>query len=331
MSGLWLLLRFALALPWLLLKVTTRKLFGYLPRQWPWSFALVVEALRFFVAASMAPLLAGTKLNMPSPKLPKRLQSQTEQRTGQLAGRDIEWQWPRGTQPKRCILYLHGGAFVTGSIGTHRALMAHLAHAAQARVMGLDYRLAPEHQFPAGLEDCIAAWQELLASGERPEQLAIAGDSAGGGLTAATLLALKERGLPLPAAAWLLSPAVDLTDQRPSWQNNAPFDYLSPMLGHLDEFVPAYLGQADPLQPLASPIRGDLAGLPPLLIHVGEREVLHDQVVAYAEQARLAGVDVTLVVGANMVHVYPAFVGLVPQAAQAVAEAGAFLQAHLPG
>ena len=109
-----------------------------LPRQWPWSFALVVEALRFFVAASMAPLLAGTKLNMPSPKLPKRLQSQTEQRTGQLAGRDIEWQWPRGAQPKRCILYLHGGAFVTGSIGTHRALMAHLAHAAQARVMGLD-------------------------------------------------------------------------------------------------------------------------------------------------------------------------------------------------
>ncbi|MBI5608536.1 MAG: alpha/beta hydrolase fold domain-containing protein, partial [Deltaproteobacteria bacterium] len=151
------------------------------------------------------------------------------------------------------------------------------------------------------------------------------------GLAAATLLALKARGAPLPAAAWLLSPAVDLADQRPSWEHNLPYDYLSPMVVHLEGFVPSYLGDADPALPLASPIRGDLAGLPPLLIHVGEREVLHDQVAEYARKAQDAGVDVQLVTGADMVHVYPAFVGLAAEADQAFRDAGQFMQAHVAG
>lgn len=323
------MLRLLLTLPWLVLMAVWQRWRGLLPRSWPLPFAVAVGILRYFVGAIAGPLLAGVKLNLPTPRLPRRLRQTTERRSGTLAGRPIEWLWPRGTQPKRCILYLHGGAFVTGSIGTHRALMVYLAHAAQARVVGLEYRLAPEHRFPAGLDDCVAAWLALLEQGETPQSMAIAGDSAGGGLAAATLLALKERGAPLPAAAWLLSPAVDLTDQRPSWQRNLPYDYLSPMVGHLESFVPAYLGDADPAQPLASPIQGDLTGLPPLLIHVGEREVLHDQVAAYAQRAREAGVDVELVTGADMVHVYPAFVGLVAEAGQAIRRAGDFLQGCL--
>ncbi len=327
--GAWLLLRLALALPLLVAGALANRWRGVWPRSWSLPFAVAVAVVRYMVGLMIGPLLTGAKLNLPSPGLPRRLRHTTERRSGSLAGRPIEWLWPRGTSPKRCVLYLHGGAFVTGSIGTHRALMVRLAHAAQARVVGLDYRLAPEHRFPAGLDDCVAVWRALLEQGEAAQSMAIAGDSAGGGLAAATLLALKGRGDPLPAAAWLLSPAVDLTDQRPSWQRNLAYDYLSPMAGHLEQFVPAYLGDADPLQPLASPIHGDLAGLPPLLIHVGEREVLHDQVVAYAQRARELGVEVELITGADMVHVYPAFVGLAPEADQALQRAGQFLSARL--
>lgn len=331
MAGVWLLVRLLVVAPWLVLRVLWRRWTGRLPASWPLGFGLAVEVLRFLVAATLAPLMAGHKLALPSPPLLGRLGRSTERRRAKLAGRDAEWLSPAGRAPTRCVLYLHGGAFVTGSIGTHRQLMAQLAHAADARVVGLDYRLAPEHHFPAGLEDCLAAWSDLLAAGELPQNMVIAGDSAGGGLTASMLLALRDRGLPLPAAAWLLSPAVDLLDELPSWQSNLAFDYLSPIGAHRHLFVPTYLGQGgDPHHPLVSPLRGTLGGLPPLLIHVGEREVLRDQVVAYAERAQAAGVDVTLVVGRDMVHVYPAFLGLIPQASEAFAQAGAFLKARVP-
>ena len=172
---------------------------------------------------------------------PAWCRSETSLRPTTLAGRDAEWLVPHGQGPKRCILYLHGGAFVTGSIGTHRRLMANLARAADARVVGLDYRLAPQHRFPAGLDDCVAAYQALLDAGEDPKHLAIAGDSAGGGLTASTLLALKQRGLPLPAAAWLLSPAVDLGADEFKPHHDSKWDYLAPLLDHLED-VAAFAG-----------------------------------------------------------------------------------------
>jgi acetyl esterase/lipase len=178
----------------------------------------------------------------------------------------------------------------------------------------------------------VAACVGLLESGEVTENLIIAGDSAGGGLAISTLLSLRDRGLPLPAAAWLLSPAVDLADERASWRENLPFDYLSPLAYHRDLFAPTYLGEhGSPLDPLVSPVRADLQGLPPLLIQVGEKEILRDQVVEFASQARAAGVEVVLEVAADMVHVYPAFAGLTPQADQAFEQAGGFMRARTTG
>lgn len=327
---MWLVLRFLFAFPLLFAQVLVARWRGRHPARWTFPFAVAIAVFRYFISRGLGALLAGKKPPLPSPPLLGALARRTERRPSTLAGRQAEWLLPRGASPSRVVLYLHGGAFVTGSIGTHRALMAHVAHAASARVVGLDYRLAPEHRFPKGLDDCVGAYLALLEQGERPSRIVIAGDSAGGGLTASTLLALKDRGLPLPAAAWMISPAVDLTDTRPSWERNAAYDYLAPLRAHVDTFVPTYLGPVDPKTPLASPIEGTLAGLPPLLIHVGEKEVLHDQVVAFADKARTAGVDVTLEVGADMVHVWPAFVGVTPEAAAALARAGAFVQRHTP-
>jgi acetyl esterase/lipase len=320
----------ALALPFLVLRVLWLKLLGRLPARWPFAFAVGVFVVRFLITRVTRPLLAGKKLMLPSPPLRGRLGRETARSPVKLAGRDAEWLAPQGTASKRCILYLHGGAFVTGSIGTHRRLMANLARAADARVVGLDYRLAPEHRFPAGLEDCVAAYRALLDAGEDPKHLAIAGDSAGGGLTASTLLALKQRGIPLPAAAWLLSPAVDLGPEEFTPHAESHWDYLAPLLAHLEDLVGAYLGPgADRQHHLASPLRGDLAGLPPLLLHVGEYEVLLHQVRDFAAKARAAGVPVTLVEGPQMVHVYPAFAGFLPEATEALAQAGAFFKQHL--
>lgn len=331
MTALWLVIRLVLIAPWLVVRVLWQRRFGQLPASWPVAYGVAVAVLRFVVGAAIGPLMAGRKSNLPSPPVLGRLSRSTERRAVKLAGRDAEWLTPAGPSPLRCVLYLHGGAFVTGSIGTHRQVMAQLAHVANARVVGLDYRLAPEYRFPAGLEDCLAAWEELLAAGELPQNMAIAGDSAGGGLTASMLLALRDRGLPLPAAAWLLSPAVDLLDERPSWHDNLPYDYLAPIVAHRELFVPTYLGRGgDASQPLVSPVRGTLGGLPPLLIHVGEKEVLRDQIIDYAARATAAGVEVTLVVGRDMVHVYPAFLGLTPLAAEAFVQAGAFLKAKIP-
>jgi acetyl esterase/lipase len=319
-----------LAFPFLVCTVLWLRLIRKLPSGWPLPFAIGVFLVRFLITRIIGPLLAGEKLNLPSPGLYGQLRRETSRTSVTLAGRDAEWLVPRGPAPKRCILYLHGGAFVTGSIGTHRRLMARLARAAHARVVGLDYRLAPQHPFPAGLDDCVAAYEALLAAGEDPKHLAIAGDSAGGGLTASTLLALKQRGLPLPAAAWLLSPAVDLASDRFAPTAESKWDYLAPLLGHLDGLVSAYLPGGDILAPLASPARGDLSGLPPLLLHVGEYEALLTQVRDFAAKAKAAGVNVTLIEGAQMVHVYPAFAGFVREADEAMARAGAFFKEHLP-
>jgi acetyl esterase/lipase len=325
-----LLLLLLLAFPFLLLQVLWLKLTGRLPRRWPFAFAIGVAMVRFLISRVTRPLLAGEKLVLPVPPLRGPLARATTRQAVKLAGRDAEWLSPLGSSTRRCILYLHGGAFVTGSIGTHRRLMANLAQAADARVVGLDYRLAPEHRFPAGLDDCVAAWQALLDAGEDPRHLAIAGDSAGGGLAASTLLALKQRGLPLPAAAWLLSPAVDLGPDEFKPHDDAKWDYLAPLLEHLEGLVAAYLGPgADRQAHLASPLRGDLSGLPPLLLHVGEFEVLLAQVRDFAAKARAAGVPVTLVEGPQMVHVYPAFAGYLPEANEAFVQAGAFFKRHL--
>lgn len=238
-----------------------------------------------------------------------------------------EWVIPAGAGSERVILYLHGGAYNAGSTRSHRALAANIAYASRARALTIDYRLAPEHPYPAALTDAFSAYQWLLESGIRPEQLVATGDSAGGGLTIALLVALRERGIPMPAAAVVLSPWTDLTDSGESWQENVKADYMinGPKL---KEAARLYLKDVSPRTPLASPVYANLHGLPPLLIQVGSEEVLLSDSMRLAENARLSGVDVTLDVWEGMQHVWQFAASLVPEARQAIEKIGEFIRAH---
>ena len=246
-----------------------------------------------------------------------------------LGGRPAEWVVPAGLGRGRVVLYLHGGGYCMGNIDSHRDLGVRLARATGAAMCLLDYRLAPEHPFPAAVDDAVAAFRELVAGGVDPAAIALAGDSAGGGLVLAALLALQEAGDPLPAAGVCLSPWVDLAQTGASYERLADVD---PMISResLKVMADAYLAGADPTTPLASPQYGDLRGLPPLLIEVGERESLLDEGVAVAERARDAGVDVTLRRWPEMIHVFQLFpADLVPESAESISGVAAFLTHHL--
>lgn len=224
----------------------------------------------------------------------------------------------------RTVLYLHGGGFVFGSPLTHRDLVARICRAASAAAWVPHYRLAPENPFPAGIDDCVAAYRGLLAEGIAPANLVIAGDSAGGGLTMATLLALRDAALPLPAAAVCLSPWVDLAITGASVDARAELDPWVPKAG-LQMMANHYLAGADPRHPLASPILADLTGLPPLLVHVGTAEVLHDDADRLAAQAKAHGVEVTFEAWEEMIHVWHFFPTL-PEAHEAVSRIGRFIR-----
>jgi phosphinothricin tripeptide acetyl hydrolase len=238
-----------------------------------------------------------------------------------------EWLRPPSAAPGRVVLYLHGGGYVIGSPRSHRHLAAAIAGAAAARALLLDYRLAPEHPYPAALEDATAAYRWLLAEGVAPGSVVIAGDSAGGGLTVATLLALREARVPLPAAAVCISPWVDLTCSGGSYVTKADAD---PIVGRaaVEQMARAYLGSTTPREPLASPLFADLRGLPPLLIHVGSEEVLLEDAVQLAERARAAGVETTLEVYERMIHVWHWFLPMLDEAQTAVEAIGRFARRH---
>jgi acetyl esterase/lipase len=242
-------------------------------------------------------------------------------------GIPAEWIAAPGTDAERVIYYLHGGGYVIGSINTHREMISRLSRAAGARALTLGYRLAPESPFPAAVEDSTAAYRWLLSTGADPARLVIAGDSAGGGLTMATLVALRDAGDPLPAAAVCLSPWVDMEATGDSMTTKAEAD---PMITHEDvlEGAQAYLNGADPRTPLASPIHADLSGLPPLLIHVGTAEVLLDDSTRLAERARSAGVNVTLEPWNDMIHVWQFMAAMLPEGQQAIDRIGEFVRQH---
>jgi epsilon-lactone hydrolase len=242
--------------------------------------------------------------------------------------RPAEWLTPPGARTDAVVLYLHGGGYVIGSPRSHRHLAAAIARAAGTRALLLDYRLAPEHPFPAGLEDAVAAYQWLLGSGVVPARIVVAGDSAGGGLTMATLLALRERGLPRPAAAVCISPWVDLTNSAASYATKAAVDPIV-TLDSIALLTQAYIGTGDPKQPLVSPLYADLHNLPPLLIQVGSDEVLLDDALGLAERARTAGVDVTIREWPAMIHVWHWFLSMLDEADHAIADIGAFVKARL--
>ncbi|HJV56135.1 MAG TPA: alpha/beta hydrolase, partial [Methylomirabilota bacterium] len=224
-----------------------------------------------------------------------------------------EWLRPPGAVAGRVVLYLHGGGYVIGSPRSHRHLAAAIAAAGQASALLLDYRLAPEHPYPAAVDDVTAAYRWLLEQGVAPGHVVIGGDSAGGGLTVATLLALRDARLPLPAGGICISPWVDLTFSGASYRTRAAVDPIVKRPG-IDEMARAYLGATAAQTPLASPLFADLRGLPPLLIHVGSDEVLLDDAVQLADRAKTAGVDATLEVWDRMIHVWHWFLPMLDEA-----------------
>jgi epsilon-lactone hydrolase len=225
------------------------------------------------------------------------------------------------SRPDRDVLFLHGGGYVTGSGALYRHFTWRIATAARARVLAIDYRLAPEHPFPAALDDAFAAYRWLVAGSADPRRTAVMGDSAGGGLALALLLRLRDDGLELPAAAIALTGA--------SLSSNEKSD---PMLSVADArlFADCYLAGADPRNPYASPLYGNPAGLPPILIHVGSDEILHDDAVRMAQTLRAAGCRVEIAVWPRMPHVWHLFAPVLPEAMQAIANIGAFVDQVLP-
>ncbi|WP_326949202.1 alpha/beta hydrolase [Amycolatopsis sp. NBC_01307] len=242
-------------------------------------------------------------------------------------GVPAHWLSAPGADAGRTLLFLHGGGFSLGSLRSHGELAARLGRATGMRVLFPEYRLVPEHPFPAGVEDVRAVWHWLRAQGVPAGSVALAGDSAGGALGLTLLLSLRDAAEDLPAAAVVLSPAIDLTTSGASMAERADEDPIFTP-GMIRGIAAGYLGEADPRAPQASPLFGDFTGLPPLLVQAGTAEVLLSDSERLAETAAAAGVDVTLTIGEGLPHVYPIMAGT-PEAAEATREIAAFLGKHV--
>ena len=238
-----------------------------------------------------------------------------------------EWFSAAGHESDRVMLYLHGGGYVIGSIQSHRVLLERLAIAVGGRVLALNYRLAPEAPFPAAVDDATAAYRWLLDQGVSAGNIAISGDSAGGGLCLATLVALRDAGDPLPACAVPISPWTDMEGSGESMENRAAVDPMvqKPMLL---ELAKTYLAGADPRNPLASPLYADLGGLPPLLIQVGDAETLLDDSSRLESRLEQAGVDATIEVWDEMIHVWHLFAPMLDKGQEAIERVGEFVRSH---
>ena len=239
-----------------------------------------------------------------------------------------EWTSTPGAARNAAILYMHGGGYVIGSLDSHRHMVAELGRTANCLTLALDYRLAPEHPFPAPVEDAVAAYRYLLAQGFQPNRIALAGDSAGGGLVVAAMVAIREAGLTQPGCGWCLSPWIDMEATGGSMETKAASDPNVQRAGILD-MARLYLNGADPRSPLAAPLYADLAGIAPLLIQVGAAETLLDDSVRLAQRAGAADVRVDLQVWPEMIHIWPIFFRELQAGKQALDEAGAFIRRAL--
>jgi acetyl esterase/lipase len=240
------------------------------------------------------------------------------------------WARAAAARDDAAIMYLFGGGYTISSPHSRRKFAGHLARAAGTLALVPDYALAPEHPFPGAIESALAAYRFLLERGFAGGRIIVCGDSSGGGLAAATLLALKQRGLPLPAGAVPISPWADLSCSGQTFEPLSTVD-LTVSRDGLQRMAADYLGAADPRNPLASPIFGNFSGLPPLLVIVGGYESLLDDAVRLARQAAVGGVDVTLRVWAGMQHVFPLYAGFLPEADAAIAMIGGWIRARLGG
>ena len=261
-------------------------------------------------------------------KLFGKLPDQIEVSPVTIDGLYTEWILPSRAKKDKVILYFHGGGYVTGTCKMHRTHVAKVVKGSGVGALLFAYRLAPEHPFPAAIEDSVTVYRWLLAEGISPSRIVFMGDSAGGGLCLATLIALRDQGIPLPAAVVALSPWTDLKCTGESYKTKLKVEPLAPTESWT-VFSHYYVKGSDPCNPWISPLYGDLHGLPPLLIHVGENEVLLDDSVRFAEKAKDAGVDVTLKVGEGMFHCYPVCAPLFPEAKRAMDEIFTFIKAHI--
>lgn len=247
--------------------------------------------------------------------------------TVQINGVQAEWSATPAADPACAVLYLHGGGYMAGSIVSHRYVAIEIGRSARARTLALDYRRAPEHPYPAQLDDALAAYRYLLDQGLAAGKIAVGGDSAGGNLTLALLIALRTRGLPLPACGWVVSPWSDLTASGATMQSKAAVD---PMIQkpYVLELAQNFAGGRDLSDPLISPQLADLTGLPPLLIQVGSEETLLDDSVMLAGRAGAAGVATTLEIWPDMIHAFTMFFPLVAASRRATVDAGSFIRRH---
>jgi acetyl esterase/lipase len=245
-------------------------------------------------------------------------------------GVKAEWLTPPDADTSCAIVYLHGGGYVIGSLDSHRHVAAETARAAGMRVLALEYRLAPEHPYPAPVEDTVAAYRFLLDSGLSPKRIGFAGDSAGGGLVVGAMLAIKDAGLPLPGAGWCISPWVDMEALSQSYIDRAETDPTVQKAGIID-MATHYMGGADPRSPYAAPIYGDLRGLPPLLIQVGSVETLLDDALWLARVAGMADVVVDLQIWPEMIHVWHQYFPMLTAGRRAIASGGSFFHSTLKG
>jgi monoterpene epsilon-lactone hydrolase len=236
-----------------------------------------------------------------------------------------EWTSTPDADTSGAILYLHGGGYVLCSLDSHRHLAAEVGRAAGTRTLAIDYRLAPEHPFPAPVEDTVAAYRYLLDSGLKANRITLAGDSAGGGLVVGAMLAIREAGLPLPGCGWCISPWVDMEALGLSFTDRAATDPTVQKAG-IQMMAQWYLGGADPRHPHAAPIHGDLRGLPPLLIQVGAAETLLDDSIALARKAGAADVFVDLQIWPEMIHIWHIYFPMLAAGRRAIALGGSFVR-----
>ncbi len=245
-----------------------------------------------------------------------------------INGVPAEWSLAPGSDPARVLLFFHGGGYCSGSITSHRGMVTAVGRAAGVRTLAVGYRLAPEHPFPAALDDALTAYRFLVDRQVAPEKIAIGGDSAGGGLSLAAMTRLRDAGTPLPGCAWLVSPWVDLQMTGASLMAKASVDPLI-QKPYLEELAAAYLAGTDPADPRVSPLHADLTGLPPLLIQVGSAETLLDDAVRIARRAGAADVPVSLEVWPHMIHAWHLWAAQLEDGRRAIAAAGAFIRARL--